>query len=43
MSKRNISALPGFLQVEEGDVPIAGTKEEYNEIKSLLEGGFYYE
>ena len=43
MSKRNISALPGFLQVEEGDVPINGTAAEAEQIKTFLEGGFYYE
>lgn len=43
MSKRTLSALPGFLQVQDGDVPINGTAAEFEQIKSYLEGGFYYE
>lgn len=43
MSTRNISALPGFLKVQDGDVAISGTAEEYRAVKGFLEGGFYYE
>lgn len=37
------SALSGYMLIQDGDVPIAGTKAEADEIRALLEGGFYYE
>lgn len=37
------SALSGYMLIQDGDVPIPGTKAEADEIRSLLEGGFYYE
>ena len=43
MQTRTISTLSGFIIVQKGDVPIAGTSQEADEIRSLLEGGFYYE
>lgn len=35
--------LGGYMLIQDGDVPIAGTHEEAQEIKRYLEGGFYYE
>lgn len=43
MQAKTISTLSGYIQVQKGDVPIAGTSQEADEIRSLLEGGFYYE
>lgn len=43
MQVKTISSLSGFIQVQKGDVPIAGTQAEADEIRALLEGGFYYE
>lgn len=43
MQVRQISALGGFIQVQKGDVPIPGTSAEAEQIKSFLEGGFFYE
>lgn len=43
MDTRTISTLSGFVMVQKGDVPINGTSQEADEIRSLLEGGFYYE
>lgn len=37
------SALGGYMLIQDGDVAIPGTKAEADEIRSLLEGGFYYE
>ena len=37
------SALTGYMLIQDGDVAIPGTKAEADEIRSLLEGGFYYE
>ena len=37
------SSLGGYMLIQEGDVPIPGTKAEADEIRMLLEGGFYYE
>ena len=37
------SSLGGYMLIQEGDVPIPGTKAEADEIRELLEGGFYYE
>ena len=40
---RQISGLSGYMLIQDGDVPINGTKEEAEEIQRLLQGGFYYE
>ena len=37
------SSLTGYMLIQDGDVAIPGTKAEADEIRSLLEGGFYYE
>ena len=37
-----ISTIPGYIQCD-GDVPISGTSGEQQQLKSYLEGGFYYE
>lgn len=37
------SSLGGYMLIQEGDVPIPGTKAEADEIRTLLETGFYYE
>ena len=37
------STLTGYMLIQDGDVAIPGTKAEADEIRSLLEGGFYYE
>ena len=41
--KRQPSNLTGYMLVQDGDVAINGTKAEADQIRSLLEGGFYYE
>ena len=38
-----IGGLSGFIQVERGDVPIPGPSWAQDQIRSYLEGGFYYE
>lgn len=43
MQTKTINTLSGFVMVQKGDVPIAGTSSEADEIRALLEGGFYYE
>lgn len=35
--------LGGYMLIQDADVAIPGTKAEADEIRSLLEGGFYYE
>ena len=40
---RQISSLSGYMLIQDGDVPINGTKEEAEEIQRLLQGGFYYD
>lgn len=37
------SALTGYMLIQDGDVAIPGTKAEADEIRMLLESGFYYE
>lgn len=37
------SSLGGYMLIQDADVSIPGTKAEADEIRSLLEGGFYYE
>lgn len=43
MQVKQISSLSGFVMVQDGDVPIDGTASEAAEIRSYLEGGFFYE
>lgn len=43
MQTKTISTLSGFVMVQKGDVAISGTAAEADEIRTLLEGGFYYE
>lgn len=38
-----LSNYPGYLLILNGDVEAVATSEELNQIKSYLEGGFYYE
>lgn len=38
-----LSNYPGYLLILNGDVEAVATREELNQIKSYLEGGFYYE
>lgn len=40
---RQLSTLPGYQLIMDGDVNIAGTAGEQAMIKSYLEGGYYYE
>lgn len=40
---RQISTMSGYMLIQDGDVAIPGTKAEADEIRSLLESGFYYE
>lgn len=41
--KKKINTLSGYVLVQNGDVPIPGTRDEQAKIKAYLEGGFYYE
>lgn len=38
-----LSTLPGYIKVQDGDVSIPGTAGEQSEVRAFLEGGFYYE
>lgn len=38
-----VTPSSGYYLIQDGDVPIDGTKEEAIELKRYLEGGFYYE
>lgn len=40
---RRIDTLSGYMIIQDGDVTINGTSAEDREIRSYLEGGFYYE
>ena len=40
---RQLSSLGGYMLIQDGDVPIPGTAEEAQRIRSYLESGFYYE
>lgn len=42
-ANKQISTLSGFVQVSEGNVVIPGTITEQQEIKAILESGFFYE
>ena len=39
---RQISAIPGYIEVQKGVVPIPGTQAESEQVRAYLEGGFYY-
>lgn len=41
--KRVLNTIPGYILIQDGDVEIAGTKAEGEQIRAFLEGGFYYE
>lgn len=43
MKKKLISSLPGYNVCSDVDIDIACTQSEYDQIKSYLESGFYYE
>lgn len=43
MQNKQISTLSGYIIVQKGDVPISGPLPEAEEVKRLLESGFYYE
>lgn len=44
MAIRELSIMPGYNMILDGDVPLTGaTAGERDELKALLEGGFYYE
>ena len=38
-----ISTIPGFMICADGEVEISGTANEKRQIRTFLEGGFYYE
>lgn len=40
---RQLSAIPGYIQVANGDVDLPATQEEKTQIQNFLEGGFYFE
>lgn len=40
---KTINTLSGYILVQDGDVATYGTADENKEIRSQLEGGFYYE
>ena len=40
---RTISTLSGYVQVMNGDISAPYTEDELDKIRTLLEGGFYYE
>lgn len=42
-SRRQISTLSGFIQVSNAEITTPGTEKENNEIRQLMNGGFYYE
>ena len=41
--KRQPKNLGGYMLIQDGDVSTTGTQAENEEIKTFLEGGFYYE
>lgn len=43
MQRRTISTLPGYIQVENPDIDIPGTREEKQQIVGFMQSGFYYE
>lgn len=42
-AKRLPKNIPGFMVCRSGDVPIAGTSGEQQQVRAFLEGGFFYE
>lgn len=43
MQIKQISDIPGFIIVADGDIAIAGNAEENRRIKQYMTGGFFYE
>lgn len=43
MQVRTISSIPGYIKCENSDIAIQGTDAECTKIKSLMDGGFFYE
>lgn len=41
--RRQISTLPGYMTVADGDISLPATAEENSAIKSYMEGGFFFE
>lgn len=41
-ANRQLSTIPGFIQVADAEISTTGTEEENNEIRRLMEEGFYY-
>ena len=41
--KRTVNTLSGYMLIQDGDVPINGTRTEGEQIRAYLEQGFYYE
>ena len=40
---KTLGNLGGYMLIQDGDVPTNGTAAEDRQIRSYLEGGFYYE
>lgn len=40
---RTLASLGGFALVQNGDIPISGTREEHDAIEGFLESGVFYE
>lgn len=40
---RKPSAIPGYIVCRHGDVPLSGTAGEQAQVRTFLEGGFFYE
>lgn len=43
MQVKTISSIPGYIKCENSDIAIQGTDSECTKIKSLMDGGFFYE
>lgn len=43
MQVKTISSIPGYIKCENSDIAIQGTDAECTKIKSLMDGGFFYE
>ena len=42
-ANRQISTIPGYVQVANGDIDVNATQREKEQIQAFLEGGIYYE
>lgn len=40
---RQLSTLPGYQLVRDGDIPITGTAAEQEQVRQFLESGYFYE